>query len=203
MPFHVYEGLTGRLITTIVRPGLVPRKEAIIALLKRIVRRIRARFPDTLIVFRADSHHTKASVLDWLERHDVRYILGVQTNAVLRRETAPSVDEVDTIRLRLLKVAARVESGKTFVRLHLPSTAALLFVRTAQMHRRSTETELVNRLPRPLSQRGLGEVCPHVARVLLKPSANGRRCHENGFEARKTFVFFVLFVVYELIRLKT
>jgi hypothetical protein len=86
MPFHVYEGLTGRLIATVVRPGKTPSKEEIIALLKRVVRRIRARFPHTTIMFRADSHHTKPEVMDWLESNDVRYVTGMATNAVLRRE---------------------------------------------------------------------------------------------------------------------
>jgi hypothetical protein len=92
MPFHVYEGLTGRLITTIIRPGKTPAKEEIIGLLKRIVKRVRRRFPKTTIVFRADSHHTKAEVLDWLEDNDVRYVLGLQTNSVLRREVAPMME---------------------------------------------------------------------------------------------------------------
>jgi hypothetical protein len=92
MPFHVYEGVTGRLITTIVRPGKTPTDTEIIALLKRIVRRIRSRFPDTVLIFRADSHHTKPAVLDWLEAHDVRYVLGMAINPVLKREVQPLVD---------------------------------------------------------------------------------------------------------------
>ena len=92
MPFHVYEGLTGRLIATVIRPGKTPTKEEIIALLKRIVKRIRKRFPDTTIVLRADSHHTKPDVLDWLEANDVRYVLGMATNAVLRREVQPAIN---------------------------------------------------------------------------------------------------------------
>ena len=92
MPFHVYEGLTGRLITAVVRPGKTPTDTEILGLLKRIVRRIRGRFPDTVLIFRADSHHTKPAVLDWLEAHNVRYVLGMATNAVLRREVQPLVD---------------------------------------------------------------------------------------------------------------
>lgn len=97
MPFHVYEGLTGRLIATIVRPGKTPSKEEIIALLKRIVRRIRARFPLAEIVFRADSHHTKPDVMDWLEANDVRYVTGMATNAVLRREVQAMTDRAAAI----------------------------------------------------------------------------------------------------------
>ena len=86
MPFHVYEGITGRLIATVARPGKTPTKDEIIALLKRIVRRIRRRFPQTMLIFRADSHHTKPDVLDWLEHNEVRYALGMATNPVLQRE---------------------------------------------------------------------------------------------------------------------
>jgi len=89
MPFHVYEGITGRLIATVLRPGKTPTKEEILALLKRIVRRIRGRFAHTTLIFRADSHHTKPEVLDWLEKNGVHYVLGLATNAVLRREVEP------------------------------------------------------------------------------------------------------------------
>jgi len=97
MPFHVYEGLTGRLITTVLRPGKTPTKEEIIGLLKRIVRRIRTRFPDTTVIVRADSHHTKPEVLDWLENHGVRYVLGLAINPVLARQAKPLLDQVARI----------------------------------------------------------------------------------------------------------
>lgn len=92
MPFHVYEGITGRLIATVLRPGKTPTKGEIIALLKRIVRRIRRRFPHTTVILRADSHHTKPDVLDWLEGQGVHYALGLATNAVLRREVEPMLE---------------------------------------------------------------------------------------------------------------
>lgn len=76
MPFHAYEGQTGRLIATIVRPGKTPTDKEIIALLKRIVKQVRQHFPNTMLIFRADSHHTKPLVLDWLEEHHVNYVLG-------------------------------------------------------------------------------------------------------------------------------
>jgi hypothetical protein len=98
MPFHVYEGLTGRLIATVVRPGSAPSREEIISLLKRIVRRIRRRFPGTAILFRADSHHTKPDVMDWLEDNDVRYVTGMGTNAALLREVQPMVEGAAAIR---------------------------------------------------------------------------------------------------------
>ena len=100
MPFHVYEGLTGRLIATVLRPGKTPTKEEILALLKRLLRRIRRRFPRTTVMLRADSHHTKPEVLNWLEANDVRYVLGLGTNAVLARQVGPLVARATAIQHR-------------------------------------------------------------------------------------------------------
>lgn len=77
MPFHVYDGITGQLITTVLRPGKTPSGTEIVTVLKRIVRRIRARFPDTKLIFRADSHHARAEVLTYLDKHGVGYIIGL------------------------------------------------------------------------------------------------------------------------------
>lgn len=77
MPFHVYDGITGQLITTVLRPGKTPSGVEVITILKRIVNRIRKRFPETKLIFRADSHHARAEVLTYLDEHEVDYILGL------------------------------------------------------------------------------------------------------------------------------
>ena len=85
MPFHVYEGLTGRLITTVIRPGKTPSAAEILAVLKRIVKKIRERFPQTQLLFRADSHHTKPQVMDWLEENRVEWFTGLAPNKAVRQ----------------------------------------------------------------------------------------------------------------------
>lgn len=109
MPFHVYEGITGRLIATVVRPGKTPAKEEILGLLRRIVRRIRKRFPKTVIVFRADSHHAKPEVMDWLEDNDVRYVIGLSTNAILKKNMSDIVEHA---------AAVQKQTWTTFRRYH-------------------------------------------------------------------------------------
>ena len=86
MPFHVYDGLTGKLITATVRPGKTPLAGEILCLLKRIVSGIRAKYPKTMLIFRADSHHTKPEVLDWLEDNNVDYVLGLSPNSRLKTQ---------------------------------------------------------------------------------------------------------------------
>jgi hypothetical protein len=100
MPFHLYDGLSGKLITTVLRPGKVPTDEEIIAILKRVVRRIRERFPQTLLIFRADSHHTKPAVMDWLEANGVEFTTGLQINARLRADFNRTLEEARKKRQR-------------------------------------------------------------------------------------------------------
>ena len=83
MPFHVYEGISGDLITTTLRPGKTPGYQEIIAILKRIVRRIRAAWPEVKIIFRADSHHTKPEVMKWMDEHTVDFCTGLNPNEKL------------------------------------------------------------------------------------------------------------------------
>lgn len=93
MPFHVYDGLTGRLIATVMREGKTPTAEEILRLLKRVVRGIRKRFPKTRLMFRADSHHTKPAVLDWLVANDVGWVSGLSPNARLAKLFAAPIEQ--------------------------------------------------------------------------------------------------------------
>ena len=91
MPFYVFDGVNGRLMTASLRPGKTPTASEIIAIVKRLVKAIRQRFPKTIITFRADSHHTKPAVMDFFEEHDIEFITGLATNKVLARLFAKDI----------------------------------------------------------------------------------------------------------------
>ena len=55
LPFHLYEGLSGRLITTILKAKRFSGAQ-MLCVLKRLVKRLRHAWPDTLLIFRGDSH---------------------------------------------------------------------------------------------------------------------------------------------------
>ena len=95
MPFHVYEGQTGKLITTVLRPGKTPTAADIISVLKRLVRRLRKAWPEVRIILRADSHHTKPEVMDWMEAHGVDYITGLSPNAKLAALFAETIRDAE------------------------------------------------------------------------------------------------------------
>jgi hypothetical protein len=93
MPFHLYEGESGKLIATVLRPGKVPTAREILGLLKRVVRRIRKRWPRMRLMLRADSHHTKPEVLEWLESKGIDYVLAYAPNEALERECRSQITE--------------------------------------------------------------------------------------------------------------
>ena len=95
MPFHVYEGQTGKLITTVLRPGKTPTAKEIISVLKRLVQRLRKAWPEVRIIMRADSHHTKPEVMNWLEAHAVDYITGLAPNAKLAELFAETIRDAE------------------------------------------------------------------------------------------------------------
>jgi len=97
LPLHVYEGLSGKLITSILRPGSRPKGSQIVAILKRLVARIRASWPDTIIVFRGDSHFCAPEVLKFCDTHNIKYCVGLAANAVLNRLAEPLTNEAKAV----------------------------------------------------------------------------------------------------------
>lgn len=81
------------------------------------------------------SCHTKEANQFRLFLHSAAYVIMHGLRETLLRGTELATATFDTIRLRLLKVAARVQTGRTFVRFHMPATspAAALFGRAADM----------------------------------------------------------------------
>jgi hypothetical protein len=76
MPLHIYEGKSGKLITTILRPGKRPSGKEIVAILKRIVKKIRKTWPDVGILLRGDSYFSAPAVYDFCDEHDIKYVFG-------------------------------------------------------------------------------------------------------------------------------
>jgi hypothetical protein len=89
LPLHVYEGISGKLIASVLRPGKRPTGKQVVAILKRIVKKIRATWPDTIILFRGDSHFCSPEVLRYCDKLRLFYTIGLCGNAVLNRLIEP------------------------------------------------------------------------------------------------------------------
>jgi hypothetical protein len=83
-PIVVFDG-EGRFITTVLRPAKRPGGKEIRGFLRRLLRAIRANWPKTQILLRADSHYCCPEVLDWCRAKGLYYILGVAPTTTLRR----------------------------------------------------------------------------------------------------------------------
>src|SRR5947208_5371561 len=67
LPIHVYEGTSGKLVTTILRTGKTPGGEEVRTVLKHVIKRIRQRWPHVSIVVRGDSHYGRNEAMAWCE----------------------------------------------------------------------------------------------------------------------------------------
>jgi len=84
MPLHVYAGLSGRLITTILKAKRFTGAQ-MLAVLKRLVKRLRQVWPHTLLIVRGDSHFASPEVMQWIEAQPhLGYVTGLTSNAVLQ-----------------------------------------------------------------------------------------------------------------------
>jgi hypothetical protein len=83
-PIVVFDG-EGRFVTAVLRPAKRPKGTEIRALLRRLLRAIRANWPMTEILLRADSHYCGPEVLDWCRANGVDFIFGVAPTSTLRR----------------------------------------------------------------------------------------------------------------------
>ncbi len=85
MPLHVYEGTSGRLVTTILKSSQL-KGTALRAVVRRVVTHLRHAWPETEILFRGDGHFARPEVMDWIEAQPkVWHITGLPTNPVLQR----------------------------------------------------------------------------------------------------------------------
>ena len=84
MPLHLYEGLSGRVMTTILKAKRCTGPQRL-AVLKRLVKRRRQAWPHTLLIFRGDSHFASPEVMQWIEdQPDLSYVTGLTSNAILQ-----------------------------------------------------------------------------------------------------------------------
>lgn len=111
MPFYVFDGLSGRVMAVVMRKGKTPDGAEVLAVLQRLIERLRRAWPRTRLCVRADSHHCRPEVLDYLDEQDVGYVLGLQTNSRLRAIFGFLQPEVKTAHRRTLRESRRYHSA--------------------------------------------------------------------------------------------
>lgn len=96
MPLHIYEGLSGKLIASILKPGRRSKSVDVFAILQRIITHLRKSWPDTLIILRGDSHFCSQSFMDWTETEEkVGFITGLTGNSVLNKLCQTTIESAE------------------------------------------------------------------------------------------------------------
>ena len=154
-----------QLLCAYLRPSRIDGVQHAAAILKLLVQRLRCAWPQVRIVFRGDSGFCRQRILNYCERAGVHYIVGLfatRTSCHVMRSnqlrvllaalgyvlierlrtlalqgTALASAQVDTLRVRLLKVAAVVTPNTRRIRLYLASNwpSADIFLHAMRMLR--------------------------------------------------------------------
>jgi len=91
-PLFIFEGQSGKLITSILRPGKRPSGKETCAIIRRVVTLIRSAWPHVGIIIRGDSHFATPELFAWCDSHNVDYIVGLTSNNVLMTHIDNALD---------------------------------------------------------------------------------------------------------------
>ena len=93
LPVHLYEAETGKLITTILRPGRRIRGREAAAILRRVLDHILMAWPQVQITLRGDAHFSTPEVHDLCDEYGLAFILGQAVNQKLKALGAPLMEQ--------------------------------------------------------------------------------------------------------------
>ncbi len=88
-PLLVFDGATDQLITAVLRSGTVHASHGVVAILRRIVAAVRARWPDVTLELRADRGFASPALYDYCDAEAITDTIGLAPNPRLARAVAP------------------------------------------------------------------------------------------------------------------
>ena len=93
LPLFLFEGLSGKFITAVLRPGKRPKGAENAMLIKRVLKHLRTAWPETRIVLRGDGHFSNPELmaLAMADPH-TDFIFGLTGNRVLKDLAEPFLE---------------------------------------------------------------------------------------------------------------
>ena len=85
-PLLIFDGLDGFPLAAILRAGNVHASKAAVAILKRLIKKLKKAYPRTRILLRADAGFAIPALYDFLEQRGISYVIGLITNKRLREK---------------------------------------------------------------------------------------------------------------------
>jgi hypothetical protein len=87
-PLFVFDGQDGFPLAAVLRPGNTHDSFGAVTILKRLLPRLQATYPEALILVRTDAGFAIPALYEFLEEQGVRYVIGFSTNNRLLKQTA-------------------------------------------------------------------------------------------------------------------
>ena len=90
LPMHVFCG--NKLLISYLRPSNQDSTKHTWAILSLLVKYFRKRWPKVKIIFRGDGAFCRKAMLNWCDRHNVKYIVGIACNSRLQKALKPHLE---------------------------------------------------------------------------------------------------------------
>lgn len=91
-PLLLFDGQTNQLITAVLRRGNTHASRGALAVLKRIVGRLREAWPGVRIEIRADAGFAVPAIYEYCEKEDIGYTIGMISNPKLQALAEPLLE---------------------------------------------------------------------------------------------------------------
>lgn len=83
----IFDGMNGKLILPLLRPGRRNKSLNIFGILRRVIEYLHEKWPHTIIELRGDSHFCSHEFMDWAHTHlYVKFTTGLSGNPVLMKK---------------------------------------------------------------------------------------------------------------------
>lgn len=90
LPLMIFEGVSGALVAAVLRSGKRPTGAENAMILRRVLKRIRAHFPDTRILVRGDGHFSTPELMAMIDAMpNTDFVFGLASNTVINRLAEP------------------------------------------------------------------------------------------------------------------
>jgi hypothetical protein len=93
LPLYVFCG--DELLVAYLRPSNIDASQHTRAILKLLVQRLRAAWPEVKITIRGDSGFCRWRLMRWCDSHGIGYILGLAKNPVLERRAGDEIERAE------------------------------------------------------------------------------------------------------------
>ena len=150
-PLLAFDGETGHLITAILRPGNVHGSRFAVPVLRRLLRKLRAAWPEVAVEVRADSGFAVPRLYAWCEANDVAYTIGLIPNPTLEATAAPLLAQAQAESAARDGAKVRLAGETTYRAATWPAPRRVVFKAEALEQGPNTRFVVTTRADEPLA----------------------------------------------------